>query len=122
MASEITVKFEFEIGELVYIKGAQHCEGARPRRFVITERLAQQCHADMQRLYRLEGYDNRGYGVPEVALTREEPLYQNKSNEENLEHFHFSQNWSDVRDFLREEAKQNADDAGSEAEGGQDGD
>jgi hypothetical protein len=75
--SEITVSFEFEIGELVFFRDAAHCHGIRPKRFIIEERFAQQCHGGIQRLYRLHGYPrDSGYlGVPEIVLSREEPAF-----------------------------------------------
>jgi hypothetical protein len=74
MPSELTATLEFEVGELVYPRSALHCDGQRPRRFVIVERYVQQCHGGVQKLYRLHGVD--GNLVSEVALTREEPEYR----------------------------------------------
>ena len=71
--SSITVEFRYEIGELVYIRGATNTGSITPNRFVIIERMAQQCHADFQRLYRLVGFRDL---VPEIAITRDEPEYQ----------------------------------------------
>jgi hypothetical protein len=115
MASEVTVKFEFEIGELVFIKGAQHSDQARPKQFVIFERIAQQCHADMQRLYRLIGYgEGSSFGVPEIALTRVEPPYREKSNTQLLEEFHLTEGWRNVRKILKSDEKaQESDKQGS---------
>ena len=71
--SKLEVEFKFEIGDIVFFRSAQHDKGNRPRPFCIVERLAQQCHADTQRLYVLAC--NSGF-VPEVALSLEEPSYR----------------------------------------------
>ena len=81
MASTITVAFEFDIGELVFFSDAQHTRGHRPKQFCVTERLAQECHGGVQKLYRLSGTDPRQMH-PEIALTREEPAYRPVSSEQ----------------------------------------
>ena len=82
MSSDLTVTFEFEIGELVYVKGASHHEGMRPKQFVVFERLAQQCHGGVQMQYHLFGYDGL---VPETVITRDQPPFEPKSDEQKRE-------------------------------------
>lgn len=77
--SGFEVDFEFEIGELVFVKSALHADGVRPKYFVIIERLAQQCSGGIQRLYKLAGEEGV---VPEIALTRDEPPYRPPSDAE----------------------------------------
>ena len=84
MASMITVTFEFEIGELVFFKGTQHTLGCRPKQFCVTERIAQECHGGVQKLYRLSGTDPHLLH-PEIVLTREEPAYRPVSVEERAD-------------------------------------
>lgn len=76
--SQITVEFEFEIGEIVFFKAADHNSAVRPRTYQIMERLAQECHGGIQRAYVLVG--SREW-VPELALSREEPLYRPESQQ-----------------------------------------
>ncbi len=71
--SKIEVEFEFKIGQLVFFRDAQHTRSDRPMMFVIYERLAQQCHGGIQKLYKLSRYDGL---FPEVVLTTEEPEYR----------------------------------------------
>ena len=75
MASEVRATFEFEISELVFFKGTQHNRNCRPNQFCVTERIAQECHGGIQRMYRLSGTDPHLLH-PEIALTREEPPYR----------------------------------------------
>ena len=74
MASTIEVTFEFEIGELVFFRGAQHTMGSRPRQFCIVTRYAQECPNGVQKLYQLDS-DGNNFHL-EVALTRDEPEYR----------------------------------------------
>ena len=83
MASSITVTFEFEIGELVFIKSATHIIGSRPKRFLILERVVQQCHGGIQLMYLLD-VPNLPLR-PEIALTREEPAYRPVSLEQLMD-------------------------------------
>ncbi len=76
--------FEFDIGELVFFRGAQHTCGCRPKQFCITERLAQECHGGVQKLYRLSGTDPHQLH-PEIALTRGEPAYRPVSSEQQAD-------------------------------------
>lgn len=72
--SEITVKFAFEIGEVVYFKTAEHDATHTPKQFIITERIAQQqVSRDTLLFYALS---NTMENVPEIMLTRECPVYQ----------------------------------------------
>jgi len=71
--SKLEVEFEFEIGDIVFSKAAQHCSGHRPKPFIIYERIAEQCHGGVQRLYKVMGFE--GF-VPEVVLSRDEPEYR----------------------------------------------
>lgn len=62
--SGFTVDFEFEIGELLWMKGSHDQRG------IVTDRIAQQCSGGIQKLYslsRLSGF------ISEIALTREPP-------------------------------------------------
>lgn len=74
--SGFTVEFEFEIGQLVYFKDADHTSEKRPRQFTVIERYGQECHAGVQRHYRLNGIAEL---IPEVALVTEEPAYRTVS-------------------------------------------
>lgn len=80
--STLTADFLFEIGDTVFFSSAQHAAGHRPKQFVIYERLAQECHGGIQRLYRLGGVD---MNVPEVLLVRDEPAYRPMSQAEHDE-------------------------------------
>jgi len=82
--SEITVNFEFELGDMVYFKSAQHSLGKRPLRFVVYERLAQQCHGGIQRLYKLGTITEL---VPEILLRNREPEYSKRCDAEIEERF-----------------------------------
>lgn len=75
--SSITAEFEFEIGDLVFTRDAEHSNDARPKTFCIYERLAQECHGGIQRLYKVVGFKE---AVPEVLLTKEEPPFCPVSN------------------------------------------
>ena len=86
MASEVRAMFEFEIGELVFFKGTQHNRSCRPNQFCVTERLAQECHGGIQKMYRLSGTDPHLLH-PEIALTREEPAYRPVSGAEQKDTF-----------------------------------
>lgn len=70
--SSITVEFQYEIGELVYLKDELNAFCHVPNSHVIIERVAQQCHGGIQRQYRLMRLDS---WVPEIALQREKPEY-----------------------------------------------
>ena len=70
--SSLTVEFAFEIGDLVYFKSATHDIGNTPVKFVVYERLAQECHGGVQRLYRVLGVKD---WVPEIVLTSVLPPY-----------------------------------------------
>ena len=74
----ITVTFEFEFGDLVFFVHAQHDASCYPTRWPIIERIAQECPAGVQLLYRLVGYKDL---VPELALTLEEPAFKTTSQE-----------------------------------------
>lgn len=75
--SSITVDFEFEIGDIVYFKDHDHDATRIPYKYVVFERIAQECHGGVQRLYRL-----CGHGVdmvtmwPAVVLTKDKPAFE----------------------------------------------
>lgn len=73
MTSELTVSFVYEIGDIVFFRASQHCAGSRPKPFLITERVAQECHGGVQQLYRMDGRPDL---VSEVALSHDEPPYR----------------------------------------------
>lgn len=77
--SRMVVDFEFEIGQIVFFKSANHANGFRPATFAIYERVAQQCHGGIQCLYRLSGIEGL---TPEPMLTRKEPEYRPMSEAE----------------------------------------
>lgn len=77
MSKKIEVEFAFEIGDLVYIRGADYTVSVRPNQFVILERSAQECHAGIQRCYKLLEMSS---WVPEIALTYDEPAYRPASD------------------------------------------
>ena len=81
--SSITVEFEFEIGDLVFFKGAQHTAGHRPKQFVVYERIAQQCHGGVQKRYRVGGITEL---VVEPLLVRDEPPYRATTQESIDDH------------------------------------
>ncbi len=73
--SRIEVWFIFEIGELVYFRGAPHNLRNIPQQFVVSERIAHECHGGIQRFYRLVGVPDL---VPELGLSRITPPYQRR--------------------------------------------
>lgn len=83
--SKIEVEFAFEIGDFVYFKSAPHFDWKNPRKFVVVERLAQQCHGGIQRMYRLGGLVDDAsrtlMNVSETELSREKPPYEPISEE-----------------------------------------
>ncbi len=85
MASEVRATFEFEIGELVYIRSANHAAGVRPRQFVILEQILQQCCGGIQLFYLLD--DPNMPQRSEFLLTREEPAYRPVSEAERKDTF-----------------------------------
>lgn len=76
--SKIEVEFEFELGDLVFLRGAQHIQQSRPKRYVIYERMASECHGGCQRLYKVLGWSEP---LPEILLTKTEPPYQPEAEE-----------------------------------------
>lgn len=84
MASSITVTFEFEIGELVFVKGAQHIAGYRPKRFCIAERMVREYSGGIREFYKLTLTDCDW--VPGIVLTRDEPKYRPMSPAEVADH------------------------------------
>lgn len=76
--SKLEVNFAFEIGDLVYIKSASHRMDCVPKRYVVYERIAQQCHGGVQLLYKITSFDGT---FPEVVLTKELPAYEPISEE-----------------------------------------
>ena len=74
----LTVEFAFDIGEMVYCKAAAHRRDSFPRRFIILERLAQQCPGGVQLHYKLNGVDGNHL---EIALTRDKPPYETRPPE-----------------------------------------
>lgn len=76
--SSITVQFQFEIGDIVYFRQSPNNMDNIPNRFLVTERLAQQCHGGIQMLYRLHDRDAL---IPEVAIRGDCPPFQPDSDE-----------------------------------------
>jgi hypothetical protein len=76
--SELKAEMKFEIGDIVYFAATQHTDSCRPRRFVVYERFAQECHGGIQKLYRVGGEANM---VSEPLLTSVEPEYRPRSPE-----------------------------------------
>lgn len=76
---EIAVYFEFEIGEMLFFKNSVHLIGIRPKQYIVHERVAQECHAGIQQMYRLIGVETL---VPEIALSRDEPPFRPTTQEE----------------------------------------
>ncbi len=68
--SELKADMAFEIGELVYFKGAIYNTHQTPNRYMVVERYVNECHGGIQRLYKLEGITVQ---VAEIALTRDVP-------------------------------------------------
>lgn len=81
--STLSVEFAFEIGEFVYLKTADHFDGARPRKFIITEQIAERCPGGIQLHYRLGGLE---CNVLEICLTRDEPPYVPMTDEAVQDH------------------------------------
>lgn len=77
--SSVTVDFDFEIGDEVYLKTARSSFRETPSAVMIIERVAQECHGGVQRLYQLFGYDNL---VPELVLTKQQPPFQTPTTEQ----------------------------------------
>lgn len=77
--SKIEVEFAFELGQIVYVRSSLHTHNVSPTRYVIAERIAQECHGGVQRLYKIYGRDDF---VPEIVLTSEEPAFRPVSDEE----------------------------------------
>lgn len=69
----LTTSFEFDVGEVVFFKGDQHCAGHRPKAFVICGLVARHHRGGVQRFYRVGGVDE---DIPGVLLAREEPEYR----------------------------------------------
>lgn len=76
--SSITVKFEFEIGDFVYYRNAMNDRTHSPFRHIVHERIAQECHGGIQRLYRLDGQEEE---IPEVVLRSTPPLFEETASE-----------------------------------------
>ena len=72
------IDWKYELGELVYVRGATHTAIARPKCFVVIEQIASQCSGGLQLAYR---FCNWSGPVPEIALCREEPPYQPESQQ-----------------------------------------
>ena len=70
--SELKAEMKFEVGDFVYFRNASHHIEALPKRFVVTERLVQECHGGVQRLYKLHGHEGL---VPEICLCSDMPPY-----------------------------------------------
>ncbi len=76
------IDFEFEIGDIVYFKTADHFAGQRPKQFIVVERIAQQCSGGIQLLYKIGAVTSV---ISEIELSREEPPYRQMSSDEVLE-------------------------------------
>lgn len=69
--TEITVDFEFELHEIVYLKHAEYSRNMKPVRHIIIERSAVECHGGVQKMYRL--LDGQRL-IPEPILTKSLPI------------------------------------------------
>ena len=102
--SKIEVEFAFEIGDKVYTRTASHHAGRRPKAFIVYERLAQECHGGIQRLYKC--YELEGY-VPEIVLTREMPPYGRMSPEAIKEELELENVRAEhIRNWYRKETRE----------------
>jgi hypothetical protein len=86
--SGFQVDFAFEIGDLVYVRGSTHTQTTRPKAFVVYERIAQECHGGVQRLYKVFGLEGL---VPEPVLTLDIPPFQRRSALAVAEEIEFDQ-------------------------------
>lgn len=80
----LSVIFDFEIGEMVYFKAARHTMEGFPRRYMIVERIAQQCPGGVQLQYRLGDWDGR-HLTNEIELSRDMPPYERSLPERRQE-------------------------------------
>ena len=71
--SELKAEMKFEMGQAVYLLGATHNLEETPERYTITGRVVEECHGGVQRMYAILGWSKP---VPEIALTAEEPPYE----------------------------------------------
>ena len=71
--SAITVDFEFELFDIVYLKHAEYSRKFSPVKHIITERVAIECHGGIQKSYHL--FDGKG-SVPEPILSKSKPAYE----------------------------------------------
>lgn len=94
MGKKIEVEFEFEIGDLVFFRSSDHAVGIRPKTFCVYERLAQECHGGIQRLYKL---GNVPESIPEVLLCKDEPEYRPMSDSEIEDQCRLTEKLSSVR-------------------------
>ena len=78
MSETISITFEFKIGDVVYYKMSNHDHGSRPVQMIVYEQLAQTCHADTQRLYRVSSVKE---WIPEILLSLKEPAMRIRSDE-----------------------------------------
>ena len=66
--SELKAEFEFEVGEIVFAKFADHDDNYTPKNIQIFERIIQQCHGGVQTFYQTSSGK-----FPSIALVRERP-------------------------------------------------
>jgi hypothetical protein len=105
--SQVTVDFEFEIGDLLYFRDAENSLDKHPRAFLVYERIAQECHGGIQRFYKLTGLPD---ATPEIALTKDAPKYSRRCaerTEEQIELLNLEAKASRVgwREYVATEAK-----------------
>jgi hypothetical protein len=105
------VEFKFEVGQIVYYRSAANDRDHIPRKFIIIERFAQQCHGGTQILYKLDA-DPKAL-IPEICFTAEEPEYDPRLARRGWTEF---QNDLDDRAARRAEAKKENTDAGTDTE------
>ena len=74
--SGFTVEFAFELGQQVFFRDAPHDVDQTPRAFTVYERVAQECHGGVQRLYKLMVGEGRSELYPEILLCAEMPPLQ----------------------------------------------
>ena len=79
--------FQFSIGEQVYFKVALHDSERKPKRFIILERVLQQCSGGIQFFYVLGGPTQGNFKVSEVEITKEEPSYKPMQRKEILDSY-----------------------------------
>ena len=70
MGSELKAEFEFEIGDIVYLKTADHNDHIRPAKLMVTDRIIMECHGGIQTFYKVDKTQDM---IPSIVLTGEMP-------------------------------------------------